>query len=97
MNLKVLTTRVSPNSNSFLNLIIFRNKNKKIDPLFCSNLENNTLNLSFNWPRYHKSCQIALKYYSKTEHFACQTYSTDFFNVSLCVIFLFFLSGETEG
>ena len=47
MNLKVLTTRVSPSSN-FLNLIIFRNKNKKIDPLFCSNLENNTLNLPFN-------------------------------------------------
>ena len=48
MNLKVLTTMVSPNSNFFFNLIIFRNKNKKIDPLFCSNLENNTLNLPFN-------------------------------------------------
>ena len=48
MNLKVLTTRVSPNSIFFLNLIIFRNKNKKIDPLFCGNLENNTLNLPFN-------------------------------------------------
>lgn len=48
MNLKVLTTRVSPNSIFFLNLIIFRNRNKKIDPLFCSNLENNTLNLPFN-------------------------------------------------
>ena len=96
MNLKVLTTRVSPSSN-FLNLIIFRNKNKKIDPLFCNNLENITLNLSCNWPRYHKLCQIALKHYSKTEHFAFQTYSNDFSNFSLCVILLFFLSVETEG
>lgn len=96
MNLKVLTTRRSPNSN-FLNLIIFRNKNKKIDPLFCSNLENNTLNLPFNWPRYHKSCQIALKHYTKTENFACHTYLTDFSNFSLYVILLSFLSVETPG
>ena len=73
-----------PQFKFFLNLIIFRNKNKKIDPLFCSNLENKTLNLPFNWPRYYKSCQIALKHYTKTEHFACHTYSTDFSNFS-CV------------
>lgn len=96
MNLKVLTTRVSPNSN-FLNLIIFRNKNKKIDPLFCSNLENNTLNLPVVWPCYHKIFQISLKHHAKTEHFACHTFSTDFSNFSLCVILLSFFSVETEG
>lgn len=95
MNLKVLILRVSPKSN-ILNLIIFRYMSRKIDPLFCSSLENNTLNLPVDWPCYHKSCQISLKHHTKTEHFACQTYSTDFSNFSLCVILLFFLSVETE-
>ena len=96
MNLKVLTTRVSPNSKIFESYY-FSKQNKKIDPLFCSNLENNTLNLPFNWLGYHKSCQIALKHYTKMEHFACHTYSTDFSNFSVCVILLSFLSVETEG